>query len=379
MKILRFDYEEYPDSDRCWSVTGLELGAINLLVGRNATGKSRTLAALNSFAVMLRGGSIMMGQWKILAEDQGQQIRIELAVESRRVLREELRIGDDVRLTRNELGVGKIYYQSLEKSLDFEVAPHTLAMASKRDKMQHSYLESLNRWAEGERLFCFGDTMGREVLIVEIEGQNAQPSPFETAKLPVLARQAFRSEHRDAVVERVKEDMLAVGYAIDGLEWGPVQDYRGLGESRAILVHERGLPSAIPHMSLSQGMFRALAIFMHLHYILLDGSPTCILIDDIGEGLDYSRATALIRRLIERVRERDGADIQLVMTTNDQFVMNAVDLKYWSVIVREGSECRVLNERNSKKIFDDFRFIGLNNFDFLEMEFWNREPDLDPA
>jgi hypothetical protein len=66
-------------------------------------------------------------------------------------------------------------------------------------------------------------------------------------------------------------------------------------------------------------------------------------------------------------------DIQLIMSTNDRFVMNNVPLKYWQVIQRNGGECTVFNKRNSKEKFDDFEYTGLNNFDFLATDFINSE------
>jgi hypothetical protein len=59
------------------------------------------------------------------------------------------------------------------------------------------------------------------------------------------------------------------------------------------------------------------------------------------------------------------------MSTNDQFVMNHVPLEEWSVLQREGSHIRVRNHENSKKAFEYFRFVGLSNFSFFEMDFVN--------
>ena len=44
------------------------------------------------------------------------------------------------------------------------------------------------------------------------------------------------------------------------------------------------------------------------------------------------------------------------MSTNDRFVMNAVDLKYWQIIERNGCNVKYFNIRNSPQIFEDFRF-----------------------
>jgi ABC-type antimicrobial peptide transport system ATPase subunit len=122
---------------------------------------------------------------------------------------------------------------------------------------------------------------------------------------------------------------------------------------------------------MSQGMFRALSIIIHLTYHSMMKTPATILIDDIGEGLDYDRSTKLINLLIELAEKNDN--IQLIMSTNDRYVMNKVPFKYWQLIDRKGGECKVYNYQNSKEIFEEFKRTGLNNFDFLATDFINAE------
>ena len=113
-------------------------------------------------------------------------------------------------------------------------------------------------------------------------------------------------------------------------------------------------------------MFRAFSLLIQINFALLNGTPSCIIIDDIGEGLDFDRSCALIELLMEKVK---GSSVQLVMATNDRFVMNKVPLEYWTVLRREEGKTRIYNYANSKEIFDEFSFTGLNNFDFLATDF----------
>ncbi|MCP4309758.1 MAG: ATP-binding protein, partial [Bacteroidetes bacterium] len=69
-------------------------------------------------------------------------------------------------------------------------------------------------------------------------------------------------------------------------------------------------------------------------------------------------------------RKAGAARIQLIMSTNDQFIMNAVDIEHWAVIMREGNKISLFNYENSKEIFEEFKFTGLNNFDFYASEFF---------
>lgn len=58
------------------------------------------------------------------------------------------------------------------------------------------------------------------------------------------------------------------------------------------------------------------------------------------------------------------------MSTNDKFVMNNTELEYWQIIHREGGLVKMHNITNSAEIFDEFRYTGLNNFDFFSTEFF---------
>ncbi len=123
-------------------------------------------------------------------------------------------------------------------------------------------------------------------------------------------------------------------------------------------------------MQMSQGMFRALALVVHLNLCAFSKNKKLILVDDIGEGLDYERATAIIHLLISKAEENN---IQLIMTSNDRFVMNEVPLKYWSILKRTGGVVKMYNMANSQQQFDKFKFLGLNNFDFFASNFFEPE------
>ena len=85
-------------------------------------------------------------------------------------------------------------------------------------------------------------------------------------------------------------------------------------------------------------MFRALVTLIQLQMIKLEKKPNCVLIDDIGEGLDFDRATKLISIVIDQA---ENGYSQYLMTTNDRFVQNNVSLGHWCAIEREaGEKCK---------------------------------------
>src|SRR5262249_1114517 len=151
-------------------------------------------------------------------------------------------------------------------------------------------------------------------------------------------------------------DLAAVGYDIDRIGVAAPISMRilsGPGELVGLFVKEKALRSVTDQNSMSQGMFRVLSLIIHVNYCQFSGKATCIRVDYIGEGLDFDRSC----RLIDLLREKSiNAGIQLVLTTNDRFVMNLVPLEEWSVLQRVGSVIKVRNYENSTKVFEEFKF-----------------------
>ena len=144
------------------------------------------------------------------------------------------------------------------------------------------------------------------------------------------------------------------------------------GQVLTLSAKESELAAPTEQFDMSQGMFRALSLIIQLTYASQALKPGCILIDDIGEGLDFERSNALIRLVIDRCKE---SLTQLIMTTNDRFVMNSVPLENWILLDRKLGKSIVYSYANSKAILDEFREIGLSNFDFLASDFVNRSKD----
>jgi ABC-type multidrug transport system ATPase subunit len=179
--------------------------------------------------------------------------------------------------------------------------------------------------------------------------------------------------------KQVLEDMADIGYEL--IDFGIVrfsEPYSQSDQDRyAVYTTEKGLEKQVTQRDMSQGMYRAFSVISQLNYNILRGNKGFVIIDDIGEGLDFSRAKQLVQLIIAKAEK---AGIQLIMSTNDSFIMNAVAIEHWAVIVREGNKISLFNYENSKEIFEEFKFTGLNNFDFYASDFFKsgfRELDND--
>ena len=55
MRLRTYAYTQWPKTTREWTLFGLALGRINLVVGKNASGKSRTLSTINGLGDLVSG------------------------------------------------------------------------------------------------------------------------------------------------------------------------------------------------------------------------------------------------------------------------------------------------------------------------------------
>lgn len=381
MILKSIEFVQHQGKPLEWRIDGFTLQPINLIVGRNASGKSKALGLVQELAHMVSGRSPPSERsGAYVARFLNGKIESDyiLQIEDARVVCEVLTIDGENKLTRGENGGGKIYFNQLGKMVDFQSPESTLACWSRRDSIQHPYLEELYDWGRTALSYRFNsDALGKGVLAFIPDPMPEHPVFYEAFReqgmlqsMWAVTTDAFGGALRASIVR----DMNQLGYSIvsvDAKRPVPGSDPAKKGNLVSLCVVESGLSEPIDQFDMSDGMFRALSILIQVTYAAMSGKPSLVLIDDIGEGLDYERSCVLIKLLVEKAK---SSGIQLIMTTNDRFVMNNVPLEHWSVLVRKSADCRtmvkVYNYENSKKAFDEFAYTGLNNFDFFATSFF---------
>jgi ABC-type multidrug transport system ATPase subunit len=382
MYLEKFSFRENPELPTEWFIDDVSLGEINLVVGMNSSGKTRTLNAITDLVNMLKGkGTAASGpaSYELSFRNSDDFMRYELAFDLDTIRMERLYMGEELVLERGEEGQGVIKYESTPGSifLEFEIPHDKLACYAKRDKLQHPFIEIIHGWAVSLRRFDFSGDLGktRYALKSSFEAREIDLSATHHSLVPIVtvATEAF-----DRFREIVIEDMQAIDYQTE--DFGIMQiseKFRQADQDRyAVYITESGLDKKVTQRDMSQGQFRAFSVLVQVNYYILCGHKGFVIIDDIGEGLDFSRAKLLVKRLIRKAGE---SKIQLIMSTNDQFIMNAVDIENWAVIMREGHKIRLYNYENSREIFEEFKFTGLNNFDFYASEFFKSGMTDDPG
>ncbi|MEN8157569.1 MAG: ATP-binding protein [Bacteroidota bacterium] len=373
MYLTQFSFRENAGQKIEWLIDNVSLGEINLVVGKNSSGKTRTLNALTDLVSMLKGrGTTATGPvtYELIFRNSEDFMRYELAFDLETIRAERLYMGEELVIERGEDGRGLIKYESTPGSifLEFEIPHDQLACYAKRDRLQHPFIEIIHGWAISLRRFDFSGDLGktRYALKSAFDSREIDMSVTNNSLVPVIT---VASEEFDGFREAVLEDMNEISYALE--DFGIIHFSERFSQADrdryAVYTTEAGLEKQVTQRDMSQGQFRAFSVLVQINYYILCGYKGFVIIDDIGEGLDFSRAKQLVQLLI---RKAGKAGIQLIMSTNDSFIMNAVDIEHWAVIMREGNKISLFNYENSKEIFEEFKFTGLNNFDFYASEFF---------
>ncbi len=377
MEISTYEYREFWDTNHSWEVTKFSLSPINLIVGRNAAGKTRVVNTIAFLARFLSQGTIEAwnsGHWIVRFLHQEQIYVVEFLIELGKVVKEEIVVDGIVRLSRNSDGKGRIYYESISKFLDFEMSDSMVAIVARRDKLQHPFLEPLFEWGDSMRLYQFSTDLGRNTIHLyntneaNPENSEAAPTPSETNGSAAVKQYCAGYKHfQDEFDEAILSDLAEIGYPCTDINANTAPNVPFIeGNMPVVLqVQEVGLDTPTGQFEMSTGMFRALAVLVHINYAVMAGVKTSIIIDDIGEGLDFNRSKSLINLIIKKCMT---APIQLILTSNDRFVMNEVDIDLWHILDREGSRVYVSDKSSSPNQFSDFKYSGLSNFDFFALE-----------
>ena len=286
--LNRFTYWEREKSGEEWEVEPLTFGKFNLVVGRNAAGKTRLLKAIARAAGELSG---------------------------------EVQAG--ARASKFELGV------------------------------EDSSAEGKTEWARRAQYLPFAGPM-------DLKRFDPTVARLDLASVFRMGREKFGESFKDRTLQQV----AAVGY--------PLREVRVTDAARSggLEVKEERRTGKTPFRRLSQAQQRTLTFLTFLTFLENEARPATVLVDDFAEGLDFEHAARLTNLVLDGYA---ASQLQFILTSNDRYVMNAVPLEHWTVLVEEGTVTRVFNYQNSRQKFDDFKFTGLNNFDFFSMDFAREE------
>lgn len=357
MILKHINYSENKGKPNSWEINDVSLSKQNLIVGVNATGKSRLLNVIVGFAATLSSKvKHIDGDWDLIFGNGGGLFyHYYLCIENGLVSKEVIVENDEKYLLKRNLHSAEIYSVINEQNDSFSPPQDEITVNVRRDTEHYPFLEYFIDWAKNLKMYSFSQTLKNNITIPN--NQDGFLDSLTTIPYIVSSYTSNNPEMIDAIVS----DMNSIGYSVDKvyakalLSQGPVN-------TLAVVLKERDLSCETEQINISDGMFRALCVIGILEFILFTGKKGTIIIDDLGEGLDFERSSKLIKLLFDKTQD---SEIQLIITSNDRFLINSVDMKNINYLIRHSQSVEALNYLNSKVLFDNSILAGLNNFDLI--------------
>jgi len=324
------------------------LNLTNLLVGKNASGKTRTIKALQNVTSFLYFQPANFGGYSF-------KTKLSFADPNNKdwIMTYSFEIIDGKVKTENLLVCGKaILKRDSSKSVlrDVIIYPpkEKLIIQVRRDSMDYPEIEKLMNWAEGVVVVSCSDINSYTILNKTAGFIN--PLPFSELVNRLSAEE----------IKHVMSDAKLLGYDITDMK--PVEVN---SELKLVAVKERYVVGRLVDFQLSSGMLRVLYLLCILEFCK-HGNISLLLIDDLGEGLDYKRAIHLGQKVFDTCDENG---IQMIASSNDSCLMDVIDISKWQLLRRNYSKLSVLNQSNNPELFNQFRLTGLSNFDLFSSDF----------
>ena len=81
-----------------------------------------------------------------------------------KVVKEEFKVDGTECLQRGAGGIGKIWAEKLQDSIDLQVPEDQLAAVARLDSIQHPFFEPLHAWGKSLYHYPFGSPLGKDIL-----------------------------------------------------------------------------------------------------------------------------------------------------------------------------------------------------------------------
>lgn len=355
MKLIAFRY-----SEPGWHLNFSQFSDQILLVGQNASGKSKTIAALSMVASLIAQKrnftASTVFESLLLFDNGGEAISYHFFCKNGTIKKEELLYSPQYSADKEIEIIKRDENQCLLNGEQINPPHDRLVVNVRRDTQLYPEMELLQKWADNVIGFSFNET--------DMYGDGKTGSWFNGYNHPLTSIIADMDDMPDVKTEYL-EQLKQIGYNISEIK------ALNFGSEKKVYVKEVGVKIPIFDMTMSKGMFRTLYVVAYLLYFkhIKLGQPAMLLIDDLCEGLDYDRSTRLGKFCYSMCEE---LGIQLMASSNDSFLMDVVDLKYWNILHRNSGNVEVINQNSHPELFDRFEMTGLSNFDLFSSDFIER-------
>lgn len=338
---MKFKSITATDKTSGWNVKNIQFNPmLTLLVGASGVGKTRMLSLINILCQIAQGKSFNGITWKVEFEQDGHdyvwegefeskgesnEIILDMTEKKYSLIREFLsdngniivsRTRDNftykeremvkldstmsaVQLLKEENAISPIHLgfsqcYSLDVA-DTSIQPSPIIDAFNRHSQTIDIIKLLTFLSPLERLFLLRENKLKEFDVVCQKFQEIFPSV----------------EKVDFTLAKSIKDILI-----------PV-----------LMIKERNVSSWIPQNGISAGMMRTL---LQIITLVLANDGDVIMIDEFENGLGVN----CINELADLIMEPE-ANIQVIMTSHHPYIINAIPVKNWKILTRNGCDVQV--------------------------------------
>lgn len=354
MQLTQVEYVEHPESSSPWTIQ-VSFNEFTVVVGKNATGKTRLLSILASTASEFIGLKALSHGYKTLTfkRDDGRPLVYKCNTDNMSVVSEEI-ISDGKQVLKRLGDSGTILDEISGQMSEYSPPIDKLTAHVRRDKRQYPYLEEIFEWCENYHTIRFAAAAVHTLPGAPIQG------PIRN--LAHTAQLLEDEVYGEQIQESVKEDMSRLKYEIEKIDVGMQSAAVPFSPVKMFSIQEKGFSDPFKEIELSSGMYSTFCTLTILNYLIARQRQAVLAIDDIGEGLDFERSKLLIDLILEKV---SGTGIQMITTSNNSHLLNGVDVRHWKILDREIGTVTCHDYSSNQLEFDEFMMTGLNNFDMF--------------
>ena len=174
--------------------------------------------------------------------------------------------------------------------------------------------------------------------------------------------------HNDVFLE-IESDFKEIFPFVEKIDVKPINEIKNVFISGLpidtfipiLLIKEKKVKELIPVLRISSGMMRAVIQLVDVYTI---PENSIYLIDEIENSMGIRSLPVMIDILFKFSKK-----IQFIFTTHHAYIFNNIDVKYWKILTRNGSNIKVIDGRKLKEKYSKSHqeaYIQLLNSDMIE-------------
>lgn len=337
-----------------WELEGLEFTQFCMITGLNSAGKSRTCNLIkNTFkkiAIPIKPPQLGKTDMVFKTTD-GKTYQFVLNVEQDLnydpVIAEEKLYELNKKDQKMLFDRKKLFDSKQKKHFDYSPPDDSLTFHARRDKVSYPYLENI---MNESTKFYFLDVENGKALIYSRLQQKLFPNEVDISNFASLVQNFVSKEQKEIILEEIN----SLGFPIADIK---VQTFPVDGKEIPLLFFKEKGIGTYDIANASAGMKKVIFLITCLN--LLE-KGTCILIDNLGDGLDFKRSMEIVTILEEK-----ASDKQIIVCTNNEILLNQTDIRNWNILHRDGINVKAYNYKNSKERLLRFADSGLSNYEYF--------------